>query len=277
MERLLAEMSEDPLAALAGLAGIACLAIWPLFRARSTMLAVLIGNNLAFAAHYGLLEDWTAVAMNGLMAIQSVVAIWLVRLPRLRWVYFGTIPLLAVASIATWYGIPSLLAAVATTLSTAGRLQGNDLVLRLLLLSSTPFWMAHDLMVGSFPGLIADLVSMTIGAAMVLRRSGGRRIGRAGGEALVLGAEAARRGPGRAAEGESCSQEVRGHHAGRYRPVERRHGGKRVRQAFAHALASSRGVTMSPSLSQSCPGPSIEGWGVSLMLSDGLGFRLWYP
>jgi hypothetical protein len=40
---------------------------------------------------------------------------------------------------------------------------------RALLLASTPCWTAHDLMVGSLPGIVADLLSMMIGAAMLLR------------------------------------------------------------------------------------------------------------
>ena len=76
---------------------------------------------------------------------------------------------MACATIATWQGLPSSLAAAATTLSIAGRMQGNETLLRVLLLASTPFWATHDLLVGSLPGLIADLMSMAIGAAMLLR------------------------------------------------------------------------------------------------------------
>jgi Bacterial inner membrane protein len=109
--------------------------------------------------------------MNGLMAVQTIVAIMLVRRPRLRWAYYALMPVLALLSLATWHGLPSLLAATATTLSTLGRMQRNEIVLRILLLASTPFWTAHDLAVGSLPGLIADLLSMAIGATMLLRRS----------------------------------------------------------------------------------------------------------
>jgi Bacterial inner membrane protein len=80
-------------------------------------------------------------------------------------------PVLALASVITWQGLPSLLSATATTLSTIGRMQTNDTALRVLLLTSTPFWAAHDLIVGSGPGLIADVLSMAIGAMMLLRRS----------------------------------------------------------------------------------------------------------
>ncbi len=168
MERMLAVMADDPVAAGAGLVGMVCLAAWPLFRARSAMLGTYVGNNLGFVAHYALLSHWTAVAMNGLMGVQTVVAIWLVRWPRLRWAYFALMPVLAGASLATWQGLPSLLSVVATTLSTIGRMQSNDIVLRVLLLSSTPFWTAHDLVVGSLPGLIADVLSMATGATMLL-------------------------------------------------------------------------------------------------------------
>lgn len=170
MERLLAVIADDPAAAAAGFAGMACFAAWPLFRRRSTMLMTYIGNNLAFALHYGLLGQWTAVLMNGVMGAQTVVAIWLVRMPRLRWAYYAFMPALGGASLVTWHGAPSVLAAAATALSTIGRMQRNEVVLRMLLLAATPCWIAHDLMVGSLPGLAADILSMTIGATMLLRR-----------------------------------------------------------------------------------------------------------
>jgi Bacterial inner membrane protein len=171
MDRMLAVIADNPVATAAGLAGMVCLAVWPLFRTRSTMLMTYIGNNLAFVVHYALLHQWTAVSMNGLMGVQTVVAIWLVRQPRLRWVYYAFMPALAAASLVTWHGAPSFLAAAATTLSTLGRMQSNEIVLRILLLASTPWWTAHDLAVGSLPGLVADLLSMATGATMLLRRS----------------------------------------------------------------------------------------------------------
>jgi Bacterial inner membrane protein len=93
------------------------------------MLMTYIGNNLAFALHYGLLHHWTAVAMNGLMGVQTVVAIWLVRWPRLRWAYYALVPALGAASLITWHGLPSVLAATATALSTIGRMQRNDVLM----------------------------------------------------------------------------------------------------------------------------------------------------
>ena len=68
-------------------------------------------------------------------------------------------PILVLGSYMTWQALPSLLAMAATTLSTIRRLQGNETVLRAWLLASTPFRMAHDSIVGSSPGLIADILN----------------------------------------------------------------------------------------------------------------------
>jgi hypothetical protein len=171
MEQMFAIMADNPAAAVAGFIALVCFAVWPLFRGRWTMLMTYIGNNLGFALHYALLGHWTAAAMNGLMSVQTVVAILLDRQPGLRWAYYALMPVLALACVATWQGPPSYLAAAATTLSTIGRMQTNDVVLRVILLASTPFWGVHDLLVGSAPGLIADGLSIATGATMLLRHS----------------------------------------------------------------------------------------------------------
>jgi hypothetical protein len=169
MERMLAVLAANPAADGAGLVAMTCFVAWPLFQARWMMLTAYICNNLCFALHYALLGHWTAAAMNGVMSVQTIVAIMLVRQPRLRWAYYALMPVLALASVVTWRGVPSFLAAAATTLSTIGRMQTNDVILRVLLLAATPFWAVHDLIIGSFPGLIADVLSMATGATMLLR------------------------------------------------------------------------------------------------------------
>jgi hypothetical protein len=171
MESMLAVLAANPAAGGAGLVAMTCFVVSPLFQARWMMLTAYICNNLCFALHYALLGHWTAVAMNGIMSVQTVVAIMLIRQPRLRWAYYALMPVLAFASIITWQGVPSFLAAAATTLSTIGRMQTNDVVLRVLLLAATPFWAVHDLTVSSLPGLIADVLNMATGATMLLRHS----------------------------------------------------------------------------------------------------------
>jgi hypothetical protein len=137
MQRLLAVVAANPAADGAGLIAMVCFIAWPLFQARSMMLIACIGNNLCFALHYALLGHRTAAAMSGLMSVQTVVAIVLVHQPRLRWMYYALTPVLALASVVTWQGAPSLIAVAATTLSTIGRMQTNDVILRVLLLAGS--------------------------------------------------------------------------------------------------------------------------------------------
>jgi Bacterial inner membrane protein len=104
MQRMLAVLAANPAADGAGLIAMVCFIAWPLFQARSMMLIAYIGNNLCFALHYALLGHWTAAAMNGLMSVQTVVAIVLVHQPRLRWMYYALTPVLALPSVVTWQG-----------------------------------------------------------------------------------------------------------------------------------------------------------------------------
>jgi hypothetical protein len=170
MERMLAMVTERPIATGAGAFGMLCLAAYPLFRARPMLLTSYLGNNLAFAAHYVLLGQATAVVMNMVMGAQTLVAIGLLRWPLLRWAYYALMPLLIGAAVMTWQGWVSLLAATATTLSTLGRMQGKETVLRAMLLASAPLWAIHDLLVGSLPGLIADVACTATGSWMLIKQ-----------------------------------------------------------------------------------------------------------
>jgi hypothetical protein len=180
MERMLALVNEHPLAAAVGAFGAVCVAAYPLFRARSLLLTSYLGNNLAFAAHYALLGQATGLTMNLIMGAQTLVAMGLARWPSLRWVYFAIMALLLGAAAMTWHGWVSVFSTTATALSTIGRMQSRELVLRVLLLASVPLWGAHDLLVGSLPGLLADAACGASGSWMLLRHlrlaSGGPRL-----------------------------------------------------------------------------------------------------
>ena len=169
MERMLGLLIERPVAACAGVFGMLCLVAYPLARSRSLLLAAYLGNNLGFAAHFALLGQATALTMNLTLGVQTVVALGLARWPRLRWAYYALIPALLVAAAMTWRGWPSLLSTAATMLSTFGRMQTDEFALRILMLASAPLWAAHDLWVGSLPGLLADLACIVTGGWMLIR------------------------------------------------------------------------------------------------------------
>jgi hypothetical protein len=174
MEQMLSTLIDKPVASIFGVIAMVCIIMWPVFGVRQNMLLVYLGNDLAFAAHYALLDLWTASAMNVLLGLQTVAAIYLEKLPGSRWFYIALIPVVAGASLLTWQGLTSILAAAATMLSTVGKMQHNEVALKLIVLSQAPFWGLHDLMVGSLPGFIAAVANMAT-AIMVLMRTADRR------------------------------------------------------------------------------------------------------
>lgn len=173
MERMLGLVIEHQVAACVGVFGMLCLAAYPLARNRSLLLTIYLGNNVGFAAHYALLGQATAVTMNLMLGVQTVVALGLARCPRLRWTYYALIPVLLVTAAITWQGWPSLLSTSATTLSIFGRIQANEFALRALMLASAPLWAAHDIWVGSLPGLLADLCCIVTGGWMLIKHAPG--------------------------------------------------------------------------------------------------------
>jgi Bacterial inner membrane protein len=177
MEKMLGLVIENPLAAGAGAVGMLCFAAYPAFRRRALLLVTYLGNNLGFAMHYALLGEWTAATMNMGLGVQTVAALGLERRPGLRWAYYALIPVLLGATAMTWHGWSSLLAATATAFSTLGRVQRRETTLRLLMLASALFWATHDVVVGSLPGLVADVFCTATGAWMLLQhaRSAARR------------------------------------------------------------------------------------------------------
>ena len=169
MEQFLDMLVQRPVATVIGAIGMLCVAAYPLCRTRPLLLTIYLANNIAFAAHYALLDQPTAATMNLLLGAQTLLAIGLARWPRLRWVYHALMLVMLGAAGLTWRGLPSLLCATATGLSSFGRMQRNEAALRLLLLGSAHFWVAHALLVGSLPGLIASLSSIATGAWMISR------------------------------------------------------------------------------------------------------------
>ncbi len=163
MQEMIASLADRPLATAFGLMGMACLIAWPLFATRTRMLLAQIGIGVGMGIHFFLLGAWTGALMNGLSALQTAAAIPLADRPGLRKLYLALVPVIGVAAALTWNGWPSLFAALGMTLLTVGRMQTDTRAMRILLLAAIPFWAAHDLMVGSVPGLAADALSLCTG------------------------------------------------------------------------------------------------------------------
>ncbi len=150
-----------------GLFGVACNVGWPFLRGRSAMLWGQTVGCVAFALHYLLLGAHTGSLMAALAGLQAVLAIPLGRDPRFRVIYLATLPVIAAAMVLSWMGIASAFVAVAMGVTSVGRYQTNEVPFRAMMLACIPFWSAHNVIVGSIPGLLSDALSFAAGAWML--------------------------------------------------------------------------------------------------------------
>ncbi len=141
----------------------------PLFRTRTQMLLSQVAVSLFFGLHYVLEGASTGAAMNGLALSQALLAIPLGERPGFRVAYLATLPMIALAVLLTWTGLPSVFAAIGFALISLGRYQLTRLRFRGFILLAVPCWMVHNALVGSTPGLIADACAFLTGAWMLRR------------------------------------------------------------------------------------------------------------
>jgi hypothetical protein len=158
-----------PTAMLLGLAGVLLNILWPLRRGRRVMLLLQGASGLCFLSHYALIGALTGSTMNGLAALQALAAIPLGTRPGFRTVYLLTLPAIAIGLALTWMGWPSAFAALGMAGISLGRYQTKVLPFRLILLLTIPFWVGHNLLVGSLPGLLSDTL-VSVSSVVGLRR-----------------------------------------------------------------------------------------------------------
>ena len=150
-----------------GLLGVVCNIGWPFFRHRSAMLWGQTVGFSAFTAHFLLLGANTGALMSALGGVQAILAVPLGRSARFRMLYLAVLPVIAGAVALTWMGLPSVFSGTAMAIISVGRYQLDVVRFRVLMLVCIPFWSAHNVLVGSIPGLISDAFSFAAGAWML--------------------------------------------------------------------------------------------------------------
>jgi len=137
---------------------------------RSAILFFLSIGQVLFSIHYGLLGAWTAVAINVIGIVRGIVFYYK---PRYHW---AQQPIWAVLFIVafwiggfmTWAGWHSVLPLLAMTIETIGVWRNDPKQMRWFLLATRPLFFAYSLIVGSYAGMVADVVfSISIITGMV--------------------------------------------------------------------------------------------------------------
>jgi hypothetical protein len=169
MSDLVRLFSENPLSALFGCIGFLCLIVWPLFHARAVILSLQFSGAIFYGLHYALLGAWTGASMTALGASQTLIAFLFAGHPRARYASLAFLPMVAGMTWLTWSGAASLCAGTALFLIMLGRMQMDEIKLRVLMLSAAPFGMSYDVIVGSLPGLAGACVAAAVSAYMLAR------------------------------------------------------------------------------------------------------------
>lgn len=165
---------QTSLALALGLSGVALNVLWPQLKGRTAMLAVQAVSGICFLAHYALIGATTGSLMNLLATLQALAAIPLGTRPGFRVVYLLTLPAIALALTFSWTGWPSVMAALGMAGIAVGRYQLKVLPFRIILMVTIPFWVGHNLLVGSLPGLLSDTLvtaSSGVGLLRVMREA----------------------------------------------------------------------------------------------------------
>lgn len=166
----------DPAAApVFGFAGLTAQMIWPLLRNREGMLSVQLGASCSYATCYALMGKETATAICLTGALQTAIALLAGERPWLSRLGYAFLPAVLAIGVATWSGLPTILAVTACCLVMIGRMQLDTLRMRGVQLTASPFGAAHDVAVGAWPCLAGAILSFTLAVTAFRRELNARR------------------------------------------------------------------------------------------------------
>jgi hypothetical protein len=160
-------LAPDTLTILTGVAATLCLTAAPMFRSRRMILLAQLGAGICFAAHYVCLGIAVAAAANMLGTVQTGAALLAGRSAVMSWLGYVLIGLMVLLGLYFWQGPISALSVAATSLIALGRMQSNEVRLRVLLLAGGGFWIMHDFLGEAWIALTADIGAATMGAAVL--------------------------------------------------------------------------------------------------------------
>lgn len=163
MTNILTLITDEPVAAAFGGAGLAGQLAWPLLRSRTRILAAQLGIASSYATQYALLGQWTGTGVCAVGATQTVFALVVGNRPWLRYLGLCFIPIVGLISYLTWSGAASAFAMTACCMIMIARLQRDTLRMRAIMLAAAPFGIGYDLAVGAIPALAGAILSAAIG------------------------------------------------------------------------------------------------------------------
>lgn len=157
------------LASVFGFAGVAANLTWPLMRNRSALLAWQVVACVLMLVHFELISAHSGALIMFVAGIQAALAIPLGHSPRFKLIYLGSLALTPIVCFLSWQGPQSIFSSLALAIVCIANFQLNQLHQRALLITAIFAWVAHNIMVGSVPGLVSNSLAFCVSAVMLFR------------------------------------------------------------------------------------------------------------
>jgi hypothetical protein len=156
------------LATIFGYAGVLANLSWPLMKRRSHLLAGQVLACCFMFSHFMLLGAYTGAAVMGVAGFQAALAIPLGLKPKFKRIYMASFLLTPLVCFATWQGAQSIFSSLALAIVCVANFQLNQVHQRALLITAIFAWFAHNVMVGSVPGLISNTLAFVVSTYMLV-------------------------------------------------------------------------------------------------------------
>lgn len=128
---------------------------------RRSILLLSMTASLLWATHFFLLGAATGSAMNLLSATRAYTFLRVKPTKRNRWVMWSFAGLLVLAAGLTWQGALSLLPLTGSLFGVIGDWQRKPKMIRRMNFGSSPPWLIYNVISGSYPGVIVEILRMT--------------------------------------------------------------------------------------------------------------------
>ena len=127
---------------------------------RNKILIFILIGQLIFLVHFIMLGAWTAVAMNSVGAVRTLIFQYK---EQKQWAAKSYWPILFIAGFIgfgtlSWQGWYSILPITAMSIETVGLWMKNPKTIRFINLFPHPPWFTYNFLMGSWPGVIAELL-----------------------------------------------------------------------------------------------------------------------
>jgi len=127
---------------------------------RKHLLILILIGQLIFLVHFILLGAWTAVAMNSVGAFRTLIFQYR---EQKKWADSSLWPIVFIAGFfvfgfLTWQSWYSILPMIAMSIETIGLWMKNTRTIRIINIFPHPPWFIYDMIVGSWPGIITEIL-----------------------------------------------------------------------------------------------------------------------